>query len=144
MGEAVGYETQTMYTQSIAAFRFPPSAFFYALLETTFPRFAYLHRQLLILKERFPKYDNLPFRHKFLVLFFAFLVSLSAIVNARRPTRTNTESSRRLITFAAAWSISTLAIDLRFDWDKEQAFGSTVVTLAPFKDTNKFIWTRRR
>src|SRR4051812_4754008 len=28
-------------------------------------------------------------------------------------------------------------IDLHFDWDKEQAIGSTVVTLAPFADTDK-------
>ncbi|HXH68869.1 MAG TPA: M1 family metallopeptidase, partial [Pyrinomonadaceae bacterium] len=34
--------------------------------------------------------------------------------------------------------VKHVAIDLRFDWDKEQAYGSTVVTLAPFKDTNKF------
>ena len=34
--------------------------------------------------------------------------------------------------------IRHVAIDLRFDWDKEQAFGNTVLTLAPFKDLNKF------
>ncbi|MGI8469088.1 MAG: M1 family aminopeptidase [Pyrinomonadaceae bacterium] len=34
--------------------------------------------------------------------------------------------------------IKHVAIDLRFDWDKEQAYGSTVVTLAPFKDTDHF------
>ena len=28
-------------------------------------------------------------------------------------------------------------IDLRFDWDKEQAYGTTIVTLAPFADTDK-------
>ncbi len=35
--------------------------------------------------------------------------------------------------------VKHVAIDLRFDWDKEQAFGSTVVTLSPFKDTDKFL-----
>lgn len=30
-----------------------------------------------------------------------------------------------------------VAIDLRFDWTKEQAYGNTVVTLAPFKATDK-------
>lgn len=35
--------------------------------------------------------------------------------------------------------VKHVAIDLRFDWDKEQAFGSTVVTLAPFGDTNKIL-----
>ncbi len=34
--------------------------------------------------------------------------------------------------------IKNVSIDLRFDWDKEQAIGSTVVTLAPFKDLQKF------
>ncbi|MCA1624605.1 MAG: HEAT repeat domain-containing protein [Acidobacteria bacterium] len=34
--------------------------------------------------------------------------------------------------------IKNVSIDLHFDWDKEQAFGATVVTLAPFKDLNKF------
>jgi aminopeptidase N len=34
--------------------------------------------------------------------------------------------------------VKHVAIDLRFDWDKEQAYGSTVVTLSPFNDTNKF------
>jgi len=34
--------------------------------------------------------------------------------------------------------VKNVSIDLRFDWDKEQAFGSTVVTLAPFKDLDKF------
>lgn len=34
--------------------------------------------------------------------------------------------------------IKHLDIDLRFDWDKEQAIGSTIVTFAPFADTDKF------
>ena len=33
--------------------------------------------------------------------------------------------------------VKHLAIDLKFDWDKESAFGVTTVTAAPFKDTNK-------
>jgi aminopeptidase N len=35
--------------------------------------------------------------------------------------------------------IKHLDIDLKFDWDKEQAFGSTVVTYAPFTDSNKLV-----
>ena len=35
--------------------------------------------------------------------------------------------------------IRHVAIDLRFDWDKEQAYGTTTVTLAPFKDLSKFM-----
>ena len=34
--------------------------------------------------------------------------------------------------------VKHVAIDLRFDWDKEQAFGTTSITVAPFKDANKF------
>ena len=33
--------------------------------------------------------------------------------------------------------VKHVSIDLRFDWEKESAFGSTVVTLAPFIDTGK-------
>jgi aminopeptidase N len=33
--------------------------------------------------------------------------------------------------------VKHVAIDLRFDWDKESAFGVTTVTVAPFQDTNK-------
>ena len=35
--------------------------------------------------------------------------------------------------------IKHLDIDLRFDWDKEQAIGSTVVTYSPFADSNKLV-----
>src|SRR5690349_2940495 len=34
--------------------------------------------------------------------------------------------------------VKHIAIDLKFDWDKESAFGVTTITVAPFKDTNKF------
>ncbi|MBK9438506.1 MAG: hypothetical protein IPN51_11090 [Chloracidobacterium sp.] len=34
--------------------------------------------------------------------------------------------------------VKHIDIDLRFDWDKEQAFGVTAVTFAPFADTDKF------
>ncbi len=33
--------------------------------------------------------------------------------------------------------VKHLSIDLKFDWDKESAFGVTTVTAAPFRDTNK-------
>ena len=35
--------------------------------------------------------------------------------------------------------IKHIAIDLRFDWDKEQAYGSSTLTLSPFNDTNKIM-----
>jgi len=36
-----------------------------------------------------------------------------------------------------AIDVKHVSIDLRFDWEKEQAYGSTIVTLAPFRNTNK-------
>jgi aminopeptidase N len=33
--------------------------------------------------------------------------------------------------------IKHIAVDLKFDWDKEQAFGTTAITLTPFKNTDK-------
>lgn len=35
--------------------------------------------------------------------------------------------------------VKHVSIDLRFDWDKESAYGTTAITLAPFKDTNKIL-----
>src|SRR5258708_33929872 len=34
--------------------------------------------------------------------------------------------------------VKHLDISLQFDWDKEQAIGSEVITFAPFDDTDKF------
>ncbi|MFT3746102.1 MAG: M1 family aminopeptidase [Pyrinomonadaceae bacterium] len=34
--------------------------------------------------------------------------------------------------------VKHIAIDLKFDWDKEQAMGTTTVTFSPFNDTNTF------
>ncbi|MEJ7699421.1 MAG: hypothetical protein WKF71_07205 [Pyrinomonadaceae bacterium] len=34
--------------------------------------------------------------------------------------------------------VKHVSIDLRFDWDKEQAFGTTTVTLVPFRELEKF------
>jgi aminopeptidase N len=35
-----------------------------------------------------------------------------------------------------AIDVKHIAIDLKFDWDKEQAYGTSAITVAPFKDTN--------
>jgi aminopeptidase N len=82
--------------------------------------------------------NNQPLRYKFFVLFFAFLVSFTAVVNAQPP---DPNEYRKLppVNYirSRVVDIKHVAIDLRFDWDKEQAYGATVVTLAPFKDTNK-------
>ncbi|HEX9961945.1 MAG TPA: hypothetical protein VGB00_13505, partial [Pyrinomonadaceae bacterium] len=78
------------------------------------------------------------FRKHFFALFSAFLLTLAPVVTAQPP---DPNEYRKLPPVNYIRSrivdIKHVAIDLRFDWDKEQAFGSTVVTLAPFKDTNK-------
>jgi len=35
--------------------------------------------------------------------------------------------------------VKHIAIDLKFDWEKESAIGSTTITVAPFKDSDKFV-----
>ncbi len=77
-----------------------------------------------------------------------FLLSLAQIANAARPLSflpvipqddsrvkklppANFIRSREI-------DVKNVSIDLRFDWEKEQAFGSTIVTLAPFKDLQTF------
>ena len=37
-----------------------------------------------------------------------------------------------------AIDVKHVAIDLRFDWEKESAYGTTTITIAPFKDTDRF------
>ena len=34
--------------------------------------------------------------------------------------------------------VKHVAIDLKFDWEKESAYGVTTITIAPFKDTDRF------
>jgi len=77
--------------------------------------------------------------------FFAFLLIFSNIA-AARPTDpfllalqkdikklppVNYIRSRNV-------DIEHIAIDLSFDWDKEQAFGASTITLTPFHDLDKF------
>jgi aminopeptidase N len=78
------------------------------------------------------------FRKHLFALFFAFLLALAPAVSAQPP---DPNEYRKLppVNYirSRVVDVKHVAIDLRFDWDKEQAYGSTVVTLAPFKDTNK-------
>ncbi|MBP6214385.1 MAG: hypothetical protein KA447_15205, partial [Pyrinomonadaceae bacterium] len=69
--------------------------------------------------------------------------AMSALVQARplKPFSPLMEDEKRPLP-AVNWirsrhiDVKHLDIDLRFDWDKEQAIGVTTVTLAPFADTN--------
>lgn len=75
---------------------------------------------------------------------FIVLFSISTVLQAR-PLNTNPFlADERAKLPPVNWirsrkiDIKHVAIDLRFDWEKEQAFGSTTVTFSPFNDTDKF------
>ena len=87
------------------------------------------------------------FRLKVSAFFFLFLLTFTQIAMARPmpqiPVQQDDgEKVKKLppVNYIRSREIDVknVSIDLRFDWDKEQAFGTTVVTLAPFKDLNKF------
>lgn len=75
-----------------------------------------------------------------MIFSFAFLSAVSA-----RPLKTDTlfDSDEKRPLPAVNWirsrkiDVKHLDIDLRFDWEKDQAYGATTVTLAPFADTDK-------
>ena len=90
-------------------------------------------------------------KNKFAVRLFALSMTLvfaaSGIVSARPPRRPSSnifvqELEKKKLP-PVNWirsrdiDVKHVAIDLRFDWDKESAFGNTVVTLAPFAATNR-------
>lgn len=73
-----------------------------------------------------------------------FVLGFSSVVSARPLVRNpfiQTDEKKKLppVNWIRSRDIDVkhVSIDLRFDWDKESAFGSTTVTLAPFSTTNK-------
>jgi len=82
---------------------------------------------------------------KLLAFSMLFLLGFSSIATARPPKnpflRQQEEEVKKLppVNWIRSRQIDVkhIAIDLKFDWEKESAFGVTTVTLAPFKDTNK-------
>ncbi len=79
--------------------------------------------------------------------FLLFLLTFAQIANARpmpefQNRQDDDEKVKKLppVNYYRSREIDVknVSIDLRFDWDKEQAYGSTVVMLAPFKDLQKF------
>jgi aminopeptidase N len=82
--------------------------------------------------------NSKSFRLKFFALFLGLLLTLAPFVQAQQ---TQPAQVKKLppVNYVRSRNIDVkhVAIDLRFDWDKDQAYGSTVVRLAPFKDTNK-------
>ncbi len=88
------------------------------------------------------------FRAKASAFLLLFLLSFAQIANAARPLpsfpqqRQDDEKIKKLppVNYIRSREvdIKNVSIDLRFDWEKAQAFGNTVVTLAPFKELRSF------
>jgi aminopeptidase N len=75
---------------------------------------------------------------KFFALFFAILLTFSSIGFAQEAEDNEVKKLPPVNWIRSRdVDIKHVAIDLKFDWDKESAFGTTAVTLAPFKETNK-------
>jgi aminopeptidase N len=86
-----------------------------------------------------------PLSRKILAFSMLLLLGFSSIVTARPPKnpflRQPEDEVKKLppVNWIRSRQVDVkhIAIDLKFDWEKESAFGVTTVTLAPFKDTNK-------
>ena len=85
------------------------------------------------------------FSREFAVLLLIFLIASSSAAFARPMPETNIflqDGAQKLplVNWIRSRTIDVkdISIDLRFDWEKEQAYGSTVITLAPFNDTDRF------
>jgi aminopeptidase N len=81
-----------------------------------------------------------------LSLFFIFLLILSNMAAATpltNPFLEEIQKERKTLppvnyVRSRTVDIQHVAIDLRFDWAKDQAYGTTTITLTPFKDLDKF------
>ena len=78
-------------------------------------------------------------------VFALFVFAFTGAVQARpmlEPTIFTEDESQKLPPVnwirSRTIDIKNISIDLRFDWDKSQAYGFDVVTFAPFSDTDKF------
>jgi aminopeptidase N len=80
---------------------------------------------------------NNLFRAKIFAITFALLLTFLPVLRAQ----TEQTEARKLppVNWIRSRQIDVkhVAIDLKFDWDKESAYGITTVTVAPFKDTDK-------
>ena len=83
------------------------------------------------------------FARKTLAFSLSVLFAFSSIAAARPSTNPFWQTDEVVKLPPVNWirsrmiDVKHVSIDLRFDWEKSQAYGSTVVTLAPFKDTDK-------
>ena len=78
-------------------------------------------------------------------VFALFIFAAGAAVQARpmfEPSLFTEDESQKLPPVnwirSRTIDVKNISIDIRFDWDKEQAIGSEVITFAPFNDTNTF------
>ncbi len=79
-----------------------------------------------------------PVRLKIFTLFFTILLTFSSIGFAQEPDENEVKKLPPVNWIRSRdVDVKHVAIDLKFDWAKESAFGTTAVTLAPFKETNK-------
>jgi aminopeptidase N len=86
------------------------------------------------------------FRPKAFAFLMTFLLAFSQIAAAnpliKNPFLLLQDEAQKLPPVnwirSRAIDVKHVAIDLRFDWEKESAMGTTTITIAPFKDTNKF------
>lgn len=85
------------------------------------------------------------FLRQFLVFSLLFLFSFSSISQARprsNPFLQDDKVEKKKLP-PVNWirsrtiDVKHILVDLRFDWEKEQAYGTTTITVAPFKDANK-------
>ena len=87
-----------------------------------------------------------PFYKKNLAFLLAFLLLFTQLLQAHPMPQIllRQDDSKVKKLPPANWirsrmiDVKHIAIDLKFDWEKEFAFGTTTVTLAPFKAINKF------
>ncbi len=88
--------------------------------------------------------NNLNLARRFFAAGLLFLFVTSSIVSARPISSVFAQPDDTKKLPPVNWirsrtiDVKNIALDLRFDWTKEQAIGSEVITLAPFADTDKF------
>ena len=82
-------------------------------------------------------------RHLLAVTALLLLVLLSALNPTETAMAAQQEKAEKKALPPATWSrsrkidVKHIALDLRFDWQKKQAFGTAAVTLSPFQKTDR-------
>ncbi len=83
------------------------------------------------------------FRRETLALFFLAVLLFSGVAPARLVNGFSVQSAAGKKLPPVNWirsrqiDVKHIAIDLRFDWRKKQAYGTTALTFAPFNKTGR-------